>query len=346
MSVIKGTSDNLTEHTSTTSVSKPGQRLVGRRDLPHPPVTTETFDDPSFREFSVDFDPGTKTLFYYQEPIGHPGATQGMMREIRQFHATVREVFRRRESAEEQPVRHMVFGSRAKGRLYNVGGDLRLFVKLIHAGDRKGLRDYGRLCIDCVYGMAVDLNLPIASYALVEGDALGGGFEAALSNDVIIAERSAKFGFPEILFSLFPGMGAYSLLARRIAPAAAERIILSGSIYTAEELHELGVVDIVAPDGEGHAALYEHLRRNERRYAAHSGIYQVRRMVNPLRYEELANVVDLWVETAMKVSDSDLKRMTRLANAQDRRLARDGETEEAASDTADAEVASRSLSAG
>ena len=50
----------------------------------------------------------------------------------------------------------------------------------------------------------------------MQGECLGGGFEAALSSDVIVAEKSARFGFPEILFNLFPGMGAYSFLERKI----------------------------------------------------------------------------------------------------------------------------------
>ena len=60
--------------------------------------------------------------------------------------------------------------------------------------------------------------------ALIQGDAIGGGFEAMLTNDVVIAERTAKFGLPEILFNLFPGMGAHSFLKRpRRRPDGARR---------------------------------------------------------------------------------------------------------------------------
>ena len=52
------------------------------------------------------------------------------------------------------------------------------------------------------------LNLPMVTIALVQGDALGGGFECALAHDLIIAERSAKLGLPEVLVNLFPGIGA------------------------------------------------------------------------------------------------------------------------------------------
>ena len=87
----------------------------------------------------------------------------------------------------------------------------------------------------------------------MQGDALGGGFEAALSASVIVAEESARMGFPEILFNLFPGMGAYSFLSRKIGRRAAEEMIVSGTIYGARQLFDLGVVDVLTPDGTGEA---------------------------------------------------------------------------------------------
>ena len=61
------------------------------------------------------------------------------------------------------------------------------------------------------------MDLPILTVALIQGDAVGGGFEAMLTDDIVIAEQGAKFGLPEILFNLFPGMGGYSFLRRKVA---------------------------------------------------------------------------------------------------------------------------------
>ena len=66
-----------------------------------------------------------------------------------------------------------------------------------------------------------------------------------------IAEEGATFSFPEVLFNMFPGMGALSLLGRRIGLKKAEDIIMSGKVFTAREMFELGVVDEVAADGAG-----------------------------------------------------------------------------------------------
>ena len=97
--------------------------------------------------------------------------------------------------------------------------------------------------------------------ALVQGDAIGGGFEAMLTNDVVIAERAAKFGLPEILFNLFPGMGAHSFLRRRVGERMARVLIEDGRSRSADEMRELGLVDVVCEPGEGEATLRQFVAR-------------------------------------------------------------------------------------
>jgi DSF synthase len=183
---------------------------------------------------------------------------------------------------------------------------------------------YTRACCEAGYNVTTGFGLPLITVSLVQGDALGGGFEAVLSSNLIVAERSAKFGLPEVLFNLFPGMGAYTFLARRIAPGLAERMILSGATYTAEQLHEMGIVDVLAEDGRGRAALLDHIERNERRHAAHRAVYRSRHLVNPVRLEEMLAIGELWVDTALSLGEPDLKRMARLIAAQDRRRVKPG----------------------
>ena len=96
---------------------------------------------------------------------------------------------------------------------------------------------------------------------------MGGGFETALSSDVVIAEKSARLGFPEILFNLFPGMGAYSLLERRVGMRVAEELILSGKMMPAYKLHEMGVVDVLAPNGQGESTVRKWIADNAKSLA-------------------------------------------------------------------------------
>ncbi len=199
----------------------------------------------------------------------------------------------------------MVWASNAPDS-WNLGGDLALFIELIRAGDAERLRRYAHDCVDVVYQNLCKLGLPLLTIALVQGDALGGGFEAVLTNDVVIAERGAKFGLPEILFNMFPGMGAYSLLCRRLDGSRAQQLILSGRLYEAEELLQMGLLDLVVEPGEGPAAVRQYLMRNERRLGVLNALSEVRRRCQPVGYDELIDVTDLWVATALALDDADL----------------------------------------
>ena len=161
-----------------------------------------------------------------------------------------------------------------------------------------------------------NLDLPITTIGLVQGQALGGGFETALSCDVVIAERSSQLGFPEILFNLFPGMGAYNLLARRIGAALAERIILSGQTYSASELYEIGVIDILADDGEGVPVAKEYMRSRTQSHNTASSMKRIRQIVHPITKDSLYEIVDIWVDAAMKLDDRDIAKMDRLLQMQ------------------------------
>lgn len=271
-----------------------------------------------YRELTVEFDPHERVLWYFMAPTARPSATIGLMEDIRHLQGIARNLFTQYANSDEAPIKYMVLGSRMPG-IFNLGGDLALFSQLIKDRDRKALYDYARLAISVIHANSINLDLPIITASVVQGDALGGGFEAALSSNLIIAERSAKFGLPEVLFNLFPGMGAYSFLARRINPVQAERMMLSGQIYSAEDLHELGVIDVIAEDGAGEQTLYEYLSKHGRQFNAHQAIYKVRRRVNPVTFDEMADIADIWVDTALQLRDEDVHRMERLAAAQYRR---------------------------
>ena len=121
---------------------------------------------------------------------------------------------------------------------------------------------------------------------------------------------------------MFPGMGAYSFLCRRLDGARAKEMILSGRLYAAEELHEMGLIDLLVPPGEGEAALREHLDRKAHQHGVHCALARVARRCQPVAYDELIEVTEVWVETALALTEADLRRMERLAAAQERRYAR------------------------
>ena len=271
---------------------------------------------PHFDNLSVEIDWASGAYWCAMRPQERPSFTPGLLADLAEMQSGIVGMF----EGHTAPIRYWVLSSELPG-IFNLGGDLSVLAQHIRKRDRDSLARYARACIDVLYTNAVSFNLPVVTIALVQGDALGGGFEAALSCDVIVAEKGARFGLPEVLFNLFPGMGAYSFLARRLGTAQAEKMILSGSIYTAEELHELGLVQVLAEPQEGQRAVRDFIAKGGKRHNAQSAILRAGRRVAPLTYEELRDVSDLWVDAALSLSESDLRKMERLTAAQNRRFA-------------------------
>jgi DSF synthase len=267
-------------------------------------------------QLSAHFDKDTRTLWSRWTADPRPCFNPSLLADIRAYYdfiAQTRGIVQL--NGEEHPVEYVVLASGMPG-MFNLGGDLDLFKQLIGTQDRAGLLRYGRACIDVLYRNYIAHELPVTTVSLVQGECLGGGFEAALSSDVIVAEKSARFGFPEILFNLFPGMGAYSFLDRKIGQKGAEEVIGSGKVYSAEEMHALGVVDVVAENGQGEAELAAFIKRRARSRNGMQALAATRRRVHSITFEELLDVVQIWVDAALRINLRDLKLMQRLVSRQ------------------------------
>ena len=273
-------------------------------------------------QFDTEYDPTSATVWGFMNPKGNACFSLALLKEIRE-HDAVLETNGGVISVEGEsyPVRYYVGASRAQ-RAYNLGGDLGLFMLLIKAHDRTALARYAEKCIDNLYARITHYGAPtLTTISLVQGDALGGGFECALSSDVIVAEESAQMGLPEIMFNLFPGMGAYQLLARRIGTRAAEQLILSGRVLPARKLHEMGIVDVLAKDGQGESAVQQWIAENRRRQNGMQAVFGLRQICNPISRKELDAVAESWVDAALRLTERDLRLMGWLMRAQQDRAA-------------------------
>jgi DSF synthase len=275
----------------------------------------------TLKDLELAYDQDKRILWQFMTPRERPSFTPDLLRDMQKTLDMVEDAFSPTADSGDPAVRYLVLASKMPG-VYNLGGDLPLFMKLIDDKDTSELRRYAHACIDVQYRRAVNLDLPLCTIALVQGDALGGGFEAALANDIIIAEKSTKFGLPEILFNLFPGMGAYSFLSRRLDATRAEQLMLSGRLYSADEMRDMGIVDVVCEDGKGSEAVEAFVTEHGKAYKGRQAIVQARQIVNPITLDELMKVTDLWVDTAVTLEASDLRRMRHLATAQNRRWAK------------------------
>jgi DSF synthase len=268
--------------------------------------------DNQYSQLKTHYDEKYKAGWYYMNALPRPCFTSLLLDEISDYQQRVK--LEMKNSSQEK-YNFLIAASDVEG-VFNLGGDLAVFLELIRKQDKKSLLNYAIKCINALYQNMIHLDSELTTIALVQGDALGGGFEGALSSNVLIAERGTKLGLPEVLFNLFPGMGAYSLLSRKVSAAKAEEIILSGKLYLAEELYELGIVDILADKGEGEVAVYQYINSSNRKANSYQAIRKVKDVCNAIPYKELLDITKIWVDSALKLTDKDLKMMERLVMRQ------------------------------
>ncbi len=258
--------------------------------------------------------------FMHADLAANPGRAcfkPSLINDILQYQWSLGERMRRARSQAADALQHVVLASDCDA--FNLGGDLEYFCDAIRRQDRRALLTYARQCVRGVHAFHSGLDAGAHSIALVQGDALGGGFEAALSCHTIVAEEGTGMGLPEVLFDLFPGMGAYSFLCKRIPAHQAERLMLTGEVHASEDLHRMGLVDVLAPRGQGVQAVEDVIRGNRRIPHARAAMHRVRAMSQPVTLEEMMAITEVWVDTALQLGEKSLRTMERLVRAQYRR---------------------------
>jgi enoyl-CoA hydratase/carnithine racemase len=126
-------------------------------------------------------------------------------------------------------------------RAFAAGADISEF------GDQAAAKHVGRAFRTAFDGLAA---IPRPVIAAINGFALGGGLELAMSCDLRVASDKARLGQPEILLGIIPGAGGTQRLTRLVGPAKAKELIWSGRQVRADEALTMGLVDRVVPAGE------------------------------------------------------------------------------------------------
>jgi DSF synthase len=268
---------------------------------------------PELRQLDCMFDISNATLWSFMDFDGRPSYNLDLLEDFHQWQANIKAL----KSEAGDALKYIVLGSRHPG-VFCLGGELAFFAQCIQNRDRKGLAAYGRSCIEILHTNWRALDCKVITIGLVQGEARGGGFESLLSFDVVCAERGTKFGFPEQLFGLFPGMGALTFLVRKLGAAKAEHLIRSGKSLTAEELYDLGIVHILAEPGQGVEAVNKYIQKNSRRHAGHYHLNAASKLATPISFTELNAIVNHWVEACMALEMHDVHIMERLVAAQSR----------------------------
>jgi enoyl-CoA hydratase/carnithine racemase len=135
---------------------------------------------------------------------------------------------------------------------------------------------------------------PFVTIAAVHGVCFGGGFELALACDIIIADKMARFAFPELRLGLIPGFGGIPRLKRDISNAVIRDLLLTGRSVNASRAHAVGLVAQLAAEGE--------VPRIARATAAQITKFDsttrasAKKFIKPIPHEELRREIDLFCE--------------------------------------------------
>ena len=264
-------------------------------------------------QVSVYYEEGRRTIWMMLGSRPRPCFTQKLVNDIMHVARVARD--------SKLPFDFWVNGSSVP-EIFNIGGDLDFFVEVIREGRREELVAYARSCIDAVHGVFTGFGTGAISIAMLEGSALGGGFEAALANHYVLAQKDVKMGFPEIAFNLFPGMGGYSLVTRKANMRLAEELISSGETHTAEWYAERGLVDQTFEAGDAFMATRTFIDGIRPKINGMRAMLRARQRVLPLTRAELMDITEDWVDAAFSLEEKDLAFMERLVILQNRRVSK------------------------
>jgi enoyl-CoA hydratase/carnithine racemase len=140
---------------------------------------------------------------------------------------------------------------------------------------------------------AID-SAPFVTIAAVHGVCFGGGFELALACDIIIADKMARFAFPELRLGLIPGFGGIPRLKRDLGNAFVRDLLLTGRSVNAARAHAVGLVSQLAAEGEA----LKIARSTAAQITKFDAVTRAaaKKFIKPIPHDELRCEIDLFCE--------------------------------------------------
>lgn len=210
--------------------------------------------------------------------------------------------------------RYLLLTSASSG-IFSMGGDLQTIAELAAAQDRAGARDYGRKAAHVIHRLYDGLGLGLVTTACVGGKAFGAGFEAVLACHRAVVRPNASFCLPESRFGLFPGMGATSLLARRLGRDATDTLLRERTVVTAADAFGRGLVAAVVDDPVA-SELADATAGGEGRWLQLREAADDRRRREGFTLDEVLDTTARWAERVVSMSQADRQALRRVARVQ------------------------------
>src|SRR5438445_368377 len=204
----------------------------------------------------------------------------------------------------------------AKKSVFSAGGDLRELYATAAAVPARDRPAGVRAFLERIHAVmnAIDAA-PFVTIAAVHGACLGGGFELALTCDMIIADKMARFAFPELRLGLIPGYGGIPRLKRDLGNAIVRDLLLTGRSFNTTKAQQIGLVSQVVAEGEALRAA----RATAAQLAKfdHQTAAAAKQFIKPIPYEELKREIDIFCELFSRPAvQAGLKKFVESTDAQ------------------------------
>ena len=227
---------------------------------------------------------GAIELALHREPCNEIGSLT--LEELETFTASLPELAREAHA--------LIIHSTQKAG-FSAGADLRELYEGSRGMEKndavRGVREF----LERIHGVMNALDAaPLTTIAAVHGVTFGGGFELALVCDIIIADRMARFCFPELRLGLIPGFGGIPRLKRDLGNAVVRDLLLTGRSFNVMKAQQIGLVSQIAAEGEA--------LRVARATASQVGKFDrqtaiaAKQFVKPIPYEELKREIEIFCD--------------------------------------------------
>ena len=268
-------------------------------------------------QLKLEYEPAIKTLWVTIAPEPKPVFTFDLVNSVSRLQTAIVSLW--------GPDRHIrspisFFAYRASGQIFTMGGDLDFYLDCIAKGDRTALQEYARLSIKGVLGNASSLSGAAITMATIEGKGIGGGIDAPLSCNLVIAEEQTSFSYPEVKFNHFP-ITAVAVLSRRIGAREAHRLLTTGDELSAIQFEAAGALDAVVPTGHGEAWLRKYAAETLPIHGARLSLFEAFHRRRAKEYKtELEWLASAWSNYMLRLTPMELSRLQRISVGQDRML--------------------------
>ncbi len=191
-----------------------------------------------------------------------------------------------------------IFAS-ARKHGFSAGADLRELYRSAEPLSEKDLLAGIRVFLQRIHAVfnAIDAA-PFVTIAAVHGVCFGGGFELALTCDIIIADKMARFAFPELRLGLIPGFGGIPRLKRELSNALVRDLLLTGRSINAARAQAVGLVAQLAAEGEALQVARATAAQITKFDAATRAA--AKKFIKPIPHEELRREIDLFCELSAR----------------------------------------------